>query len=100
MAQACPPFCTSHADDAAARMRRHERQRTRRWIAAAMCARAQSVAAGDTGTVRRQAPAQYGHRAPALWPASVSLRWSIPAVEEIIARPLNTVSPCVLPRHL
>lgn len=55
-----PPFCTSHADDAAARMRRHERQRTRRWIAAAMCARTQSVAAGDTGTVRRQAPAQYG----------------------------------------
>lgn len=36
---------------------------------------------------------------PTPWPASASLRWSIPALEAIIARPISTVSPCVLPRH-
>lgn len=94
------PLCTSHADDAAERRRRHER--TRFCIAAAMCARARSsppMIQARSGA-RRLRDTGRGLRAAAPWSGRASLRWSIPAVEEIIARPLNTVSPCVLPRHL
>ncbi len=98
------PLCTSPADTAdtaAEPMRRHERRRARLSTAAEARTRP-VVVADDTGTPWRQAPAQYGKG---------SLRTEAMAGERSAAlvqacrrsdncAPHNTVSPCVVPRHL